>query len=162
MLAYNVSLEDMIKKLTVMSSDEQNNEGVVFPSEEEVMNILKRNLSLPVTQPEVNDAVCLLPNQPIAVIWDSKHKKKWCVGFFLDMNKDGTYRIGHLERKGYTDKVWCRPSGWDDIQNTEEIQILPVNVAEDWVLKEGKPTFIITDITEIKDSFNYVCQLYDV
>ena len=62
MLAYNVSLEDMIKNLTVMSSDEQNNEGVVFPSEEEVMNILKRNLSLPVTQPEVNDAVCLLPN----------------------------------------------------------------------------------------------------
>ena len=58
----NVSLEDMIKNLTVMLSDEQNNEGVVFLSEEEVVNILKGNLSLPVTQPEVKDTVCLLPN----------------------------------------------------------------------------------------------------
>ena len=58
----NVSLEDLIKNLTVMLSDEQNNEGVVFLSEEEVVNILKGNLSLPVTQPEVKDTVCLLPN----------------------------------------------------------------------------------------------------
>ena len=58
----NVSLEDMIKNLTVMLSDEQNNEGAVFLSEEEVVNILKGNLSLPVTQPEVKDTVCLLPN----------------------------------------------------------------------------------------------------
>ena len=58
----NVSLEDMIKNLTVMLSDEQNNEGVVFLSEEEVVNILKGNLSLPVTQPEFKDTVCLLPN----------------------------------------------------------------------------------------------------
>ena len=58
----NVSLEDMIKNLTVMLSDEQNNEGVVFLSKEEVVNILKGNLSLPVTQPEVKDTVCLLPN----------------------------------------------------------------------------------------------------
>ena len=58
----NVSLEDMIKNLTVMLSDEQNNEGVVFLSEEEVVNILKGNLSLPVTQSEVKDTVCLLPN----------------------------------------------------------------------------------------------------
>ena len=136
----NVSLEYMMENLTVMLSEEQNNEGVVFPSEEEVMNILKRNLSLPVTQPEVNDAVCLLPNQPVAVIWDSKHKKKWYVGFFIDMNKDWIYRTDHVERKGSTDKLWCRPSGWDDIQDTEEIQILPVNVVGDWDFKEEKPT----------------------
>ena len=145
----NVSLEDMIENLTVMLSDEQNNEGVVFPSEEEVINILKRNLSLPVTQPEVNDAVCLLPNQPVAVIWDSKHKKKWYVGFFLDMYKDGTYRIDLLEKKGSTDKLWCRPSAWYDILDTEEIQMLPVNVVRDWNFKQEKPTFIITNTIEI-------------
>ena len=78
------------------------------------------------------------------------------------MNKDGTYRIDHLERKGSTDKLWCRPSGWDDIQDTEEIQILPVNVVGDWDFKEEKPTYVITNITDIKDSFNYVCQLFDV
>ena len=122
----------MIENLTVMSPDEQNDEGVVFPSEEEVMNILIGNLSLPVTQPEVNDVVCLLPNQPFAVTWDSKYKKKWYVGFFLNMNKDGTYRTDHLKRKGSTDKLWCRPSGWNDIQDTKEIQILPVNVVGDW------------------------------
>ena len=115
----NVSLEDMIENLIVMLSDEQNDEDVVFSSEEEFMNILKGNLSLPVTEPEVNDAAYLLPNQPVAVIWDSKHKKKWYVGFFLYVNKDGTYRINHLERKGSTDKLWCRPSGWGDIQDTE-------------------------------------------
>ena len=117
---------------------------------------------MPVTQPEVNDAVCLLPNQPVAVIWDSKRKKKWYVGFFLDINKDGTYRIDHLERKGYTDKLWCRPSVCDDIQDTEEVQILPVNVVGHWDSKEEKPTFIITNITKIKESLNYVCQLFDV
>ena len=145
-----------------MLSVEQNDEGLLFPFEGEVMNMLKGNPSLPVTQPEINDAVCLLPNQPVAVIWDSKHKKRWYVRFFLDMNKNRTYRINHLERKGSTDKLWCRPSGWDDIQDTEEIQILPVNVVGDWDFKEEKPTFIITNITEIKDSFNYVCQLFDV
>ena len=66
----------MIENLTVMLFDEQNNEGLVFPSEEEVMNILKGNLSLPATQPEVNDAVCLPPTQPVSVIWDSKQKTK--------------------------------------------------------------------------------------
>ena len=127
----NLSLEDMIENLTVMLSDEQNDEGVVFPSEEEVMNILNGNLSLPVTQLEVNDAVWLLPNQPVAVICDSKRKKNWYVGFFLNMNKDGTYRIGHLERKVSNDKLWCRSSGWDDIRDTKEIQILSVNVVGD-------------------------------
>ena len=145
-----------------MLSDEQNNEGVVFLSEEEVVNILKGNLSLPVTQPEVKDTVCLLPNQQIAVNWDSKHKKEQYIGFFLDMNKDGTYRIDHFERKGSTNKLWCRPSGWDDIQDTKEIQILPVNVVGDWNFKQEKPRFIITNLTEIKDNFNYVCQLFDV
>ena len=149
MLAYNVSLEDMIKKLTVMSSDEQNNEGVVFPSEEEVMNILKGNFPLLVTQPEVSHAIFVLTNQPVAVIWDSKHKKKWYVGFFLDMYKDGTYRIDLLEKKGSTDKLWCRPSAWYDILDTEEIQMLPVNVVRDWNFKQEKPTFIITNTIEI-------------
>ena len=119
-----------------MLSDEQSDEDVVFPSEEEVMNILKGNLSLPVTKSEVNDEVCLLPNQPVVVIWDFKHKNKWCVGFFLDMNKDGTYSIDHLERKGSTDKLYCRPSGWDHIQDTEEIQILPANVWETGISKQ--------------------------
>ena len=75
------------------------------------------------------------------------------------MNKDGIYGINHLERKGTTDKLQCRPSGWDDIQDTKEIQILPVNVVGDWNFKEEKPTFIITNIREIKDSFSYVCQV---
>ena len=35
----NVSLEDMIENLTVMLSDKQSDEGVVFPSKEEVMNM---------------------------------------------------------------------------------------------------------------------------
>ena len=43
-----------------MLSVEQNDEGLLFPFEEEVMNMLKGNPSLPVTQPEINDAVCLL------------------------------------------------------------------------------------------------------
>ena len=52
------------------------------------------------------------------------------------MNKDGTYRIDHLERKGSTDKLYCRPSGWDHIQDTEEIQILPANVWETGISKQ--------------------------
>ena len=52
------------------------------------------------------------------------------------MNKDGTYRTYHLERKGSTDMLWCRPSGWDDKQDTKDIQILPVNVVGEWDFRE--------------------------
>ena len=159
----NVSLEYMMENLTVMLSEEQNNEGVVFPSEEEVMNILKGNFPLLVTQPEVSDAVFVLTNQPVAVIWDSKHKKKWYVGFFIDMNKDWIYRTDHVERKGSTDKLWCRPSGWDDVQEGHWRNLNTASQCCGRLRFQRREAYIITpNITEIKDSFNYVCQLFDV
>ena len=54
----------------------------------------------------------------------------------LDQNKDGTYRIDHLNKKGLTDKQWCRPAG-HDIQDTEEIQILPVSISGTWTFDDN-------------------------
>ena len=75
------------------------------------------------------------------------------------MNKDGTYRTYHLERKGSTDTLWCRPSGWDDKQDTKDIRILPVNVVGEWDFREEEAYIYNHQYREIKDSFNYVCSV---
>ena len=69
----------------------------------------------------------------------------------LDQNKDGTYRIDHLNKKGLTDKQWCRPAGHDDIQDTEEIQILPVSIPGTWTFDDDvKPPYVVINIEKIK------------
>ena len=98
----------------------------------------------------------------IAVIWDSKKGRNWYIGFYLDTNKDGTHRIDHLERKGPKDDSWCRPKGKDDVQDADEIQILPINVVGDWNFNdEIRPTFIVTNLTDILDTYTKGCNVFD-
>ena len=67
------------------------------------------------------------------------------------------YRILHRQRTtmepseliiwsvcGAGDEVWRRPTGNDDIQDTEDIQILPVNILGDWNFIREKPSFMLT------------------
>ena len=66
----------------------------------------------------------LEPNQP----WYGMQKRQKNGMLGSSMNDDGTFRIEHLERKVGNDNSWCRPTGRDDIQDTEEIQILPIKL----------------------------------
>ena len=78
------------------------------------------------------------------------------------MNDDGTFRIDHLERRGGNEHLWCRPTGRDDIQDTEEIQILPIKVVGEWDFSEDKPVFLLDNVADIQNSFNDVCKLFDI
>ena len=53
-----------------------------------------------------------MTNEPLAVIWDEVEGRKWYIGFYLDENEDGTFRIDHLKRaKENGIEVWERISG---------------------------------------------------
>ena len=88
-------------------------------------------------------------------MWDIKKKKQWYIGFYLDKNSDGTFRIDHLERaNNRCNNMWQRPSGKDDIEDTDEIQILPIQVLGEWDFTKEMPYFLLTNEHEIKDNFN--------
>ena len=68
-------------------------------------------------------------NQPVAVVCGEGEVKRWYIGFYMDDNDDGTFRVDHLIRAGNGDEIWHRPPGCDDIQDTTEQQIVPVAVS---------------------------------
>ena len=61
------------------------------------------------------------------------------------------------------DKVWPRPSGKDDIQDADEIQILPVNIVGDWDFTFDKSLFVLSNEDEISENFRrltFIPKLY--
>ena len=158
-----VPVEDMIENLTIMFSDEGDAQnGVLFPTEDEIMNLLQDKQQLESVAGESctdnqQKGRNLSPNQPVAVIWDKKARKEWYIGFFLDKNEDGTYRIDHLQRKIDKSSLdWVRPSGYDDIQDTEEVQILPVEISADWNFNSVKPEYVLNNLIEIQKTFDLI------
>ena len=151
-----VTLEEMIENLVLILSDENEAQDcIVFPSEEEIMEKLQNKEQASID--EVTDETTLVPNQPVAIIWDTKKRKQWYIGFFLNMNDDGTFRVDHLERDGKLDKRWVRPRGGDDIQDAEEVQILPTPVSGDWIFTEDRPIFVLNNEEQIHETFDVVC-----
>ena len=49
-----------------------------------------------------------------------------------------------------------------DIQETEEIQIIPVNVIGEWDFKTDVPYFILENKEEIKRTFEKICDTFDL
>ena len=155
-----VSLEEMIENLTLILSDEiEAQDCIVFPSEDEIMDTLLKKEQASTDDVAVqSETLNLVPNQPVAVIWDTKNRKEWYIGFFLDKNDDGTFRIDHLERDGKTNSKWIRPRGRDEIQDTEEVQILPIDIVGDWVFTGDRPTFLLDNTEQIHNTFNLVSE----
>ena len=158
----SLSMEEMLENLTtILCGEHEAEDGVVFPCEDEIMAILQQHATSEVAKVAHND-LSLQPNQPVAVIWDTKSRKQWYIGFYLDMNDDETYRIDHLERNSKENKLWRRPYGKDDIQDTEEIQIVPVSVIGEWDLNGDEPVFVVSNDSEIQECFERVCSVFDV
>ena len=65
-----------------------------------------------------------------------------------------------LGRNSKENKVWRRPHGKDDIQDTEEIQIVPDSVCGEWDLAADEPTFVISNDSEIHECFESVFVIY--
>ena len=93
------------------------------------------------------------PNEPLAVFWDEGQTRSWYVGFFIDENEDGTFRIDHLTKHSNTNGTWACPNGRDDIQNTLAQQILPLKLQGDWDFTGRKPICVLKNAQEISTLF---------
>ena len=125
----------MIENLTILLCKEVDvSDAIVFPCEDEIFEILTGiGKDIPANSPDyIGNLNHLKSNQPIAVVWHERKRKKWYVGFYLDSNTDGTHRVDHLE-----------PSiGKDDIQDVEDVQIVPQDVKGYWDFCSETPFFV--------------------
>ena len=151
-----LSGQELVENLIILLDHEiSTDEGeiVCFPTEEEIMHILKETQTKnPIPQSR------FVPQQPVAVVWYiDDDRSYWCLGFFLDQIDKSTCRVDHLESK---DKVnWYHPA-IDDIQVVNYTQILPCNVDGEWNFVRRQSAYIIKNIQEIDLLFknNYICQ----
>ena len=94
----------MIENLTViLGADNDIKEAVIFPCEDEIMGILAGGItndcnSDQEANPTSPGEVFYTPYHPLVVFWDMKRKIMWFIGFYVDHNYDGTFRVDHLKR----------------------------------------------------------------
>ena len=72
----------MIENLScVLTYDYNAYDGILFPPEDEIMEIVQVNVLIEDNDDRIDDKVeddlCLEPNQPVAVVWDDKSTNKW-------------------------------------------------------------------------------------
>ena len=72
--------------------------------------------------------------EAVAVIWDSEEGNRyWCIGFYVRAISDEEVQVDHLTREvDNKHEMWMRPDT-DDVQVTNLIQVLPVEVRGNWV-----------------------------
>ena len=73
------------------------------------------------------------------------------------------YRIDYLERvssRGNTKYEWL--SARDDIQDAEEVQVLPIQVLGDWYFTSDKPYFLVSNAEDIVQNFDRICELFNL
>lgn len=154
---------------TLFDDTNQASDAVVFPTEDEVFNILrpdnKSNTPTSLSPPEAEsefineyDLSYLRPGDPVAVVWDEEdgQSMQWYIGFYLDKNDDGTVRINHLKRSNNKcDETWEEPNAYD-IQSTHEQQILPGLVDGVWDFDHRKAVFTLKNADEIASLFTKI------
>ena len=138
--------------IIVLDVDDVVNEGQVdisFQAEEEILVLLKQNKE----SYELTEKERYTFQQPLAVVWDGSAGREWFIGLYLDENDYGTFRIDHLMRDvKEKDDEWKRPRT-DDIQDVEQVQILPCQVDGEWHLSCRKSIFKLRNTRESRDTF---------
>ena len=145
---------EMTENLIVLLEDDNPVEqAIVFPNEDELFEKLQSIVTTQQAPPPADEQI-FMTNEPLAVIWDEVEGRKWYIGFYLDENEDGTFRIDHLKKaKENRIEAWERPSGPDDIQCTMGLQILPIKVLGEWNFSGRKPSYILENAEEIQNLF---------
>ena len=149
--------EEMAENLTILLDTEiDSNEGelVYFPCEEEIMEILTERR---------NDVPMWLrsrysPQQPLAVVWDSDSGNRFWSVVFLDVVDEKNIRVEHLQQKegDPTMSMWINPKN-DDIQITNDCQVLPCDVDGYWDFSNPQgSTFIVNNVSNIEVAFNNI------
>ena len=102
------------------------------------------------------------PLEPLVVVWDDENGgRNWYLGFFMDCNKDKTFRVDHLERFQINlSSRWRRPVS-DDVQDVEYEQIVSCTIQGNWTMDDDEnPIFILLNEHEIQEKFcaAFLCQ----
>ena len=79
--------EQMIENLTILLTVPEENENrakdIIFPSKEEIIDILKEN-GESFSNTTVTNNSTIYQQQPIAVVWDQvEGSRYWCTAFYL-------------------------------------------------------------------------------
>ena len=140
-----MSVEDMVLNLTTMFGEVEGTTDV-FPTEDEIiMAKLIDNINNVPADDGLVDAD-YEPGDPIAIIWDGvigkKVNRQWFIGFVLDKNSDGSFRVGNLQRSNrYHHDAWVKPR-IPDIQDVVEEHILIIPIAGRWDYSGQKSVYM--------------------
>ena len=133
----------------------ETNDGEIFlPTESEVMDALnsyglEENVSV-ITE----DLDIMKINEPKAIVWEENNELKWYIGFILSIDSPNSSKVEHLTRVlPGTDKLWQYPQ-IPDVQDTDIIQILPIEVIGEWDYSNPKKSvFEVKNCKEINAVF---------
>lgn len=152
----SLALDQRVINLTELLSDETDldSPGVLFQTEDEIVEVMK-NIDKPNELP-------FKPLEPLVVVWDDENGgRNWYLGFFMDCNKDKTFRVDHLERFQINlSSRWRRPVS-DDVQDVEYEQIVSCTIQGNWTMDDDEnPIFILLNEHEIQEKFcaAFLCQ----
>ena len=154
-----LSEQQMVENLTILlSGDSEAEEGVVFPCEDEIYEILKGDI-VDNTAVEESNTEDNFPayefERPLIIAWeDAPNKFQWYVGFHMAENSDGTLRIDHLKRLTSTsDRDWIRPRR-SDIQDVHRDQIVCDQFTAKWNFEGSRELFVIANFEAIRGKFD--------
>lgn len=155
-----MSMEELTENLIILfgADEEEEHASIIFPTEDDIFLTLSSGTTSADEQSETDtESPKYTQDQPLAVMWDltmrKKSQREWFIGFYLDMNSDGTFRVNHLIREGDKDSTWLAPIH-SDIQDVCQEQVVPVEVVGEWNYNGRTPKFILSNMNDIKTVFN--------
>ena len=117
----------------------ENNDGEIFlPTESEVMEALN-SYELKENAPDISEVSNIIKiNEPNAIVWEENNELKWYIGFILSTESPNSTMADHLTRVfPDQDSLWQYPK-ISDVQDTDIIQILPIEVIGEWNYSDPK------------------------
>ena len=93
-------------------------------------------------------------NEPKAIVWEENNELRWYIGFILSIDSSNSSKVEHLTRVQHcNDSLWHYPA-IPDVQDTDIIQILPIEVIGEWdYLDPKKSVFEVKNCKQVNDIF---------
>ena len=153
---YLVNKQDIFTmkvNLGILLGDEEKNNGeLFFPTEEEVICMLREIEENNHENEKIGDNIEL--NEAYAVIWEENSSMNWFVGFAISKDSEGTM-FEYLERSKKSEiLLWNYPRNkWNQI--AYDIQILRIKVECEWDYgNANKPILHVTNCKDIQSFFD--------
>ena len=93
-------------------------------------------------------------NESKAIVWEENSELKWYIGFILSIESPNSSKVEHLTRcSPGNDMQWNYPN-IPDVQDTDVIQILPMEVVGEWDYSNPeKSVFEVKNYEKINEYF---------